>query len=124
MVSQMNFNQTIRHYFEIACVHESEIRSDARAGEKYDKSLKTWVKFQLTITDGQLLSIHFNLYGCPYTIAICGVIIDSFLGQSLDNITSEALDNKIGSIDLPRKLFGKFILIKEAFFEELNCSIH
>jgi len=34
------------------------------------------------------------------------------------------LDNKIGSIDLPRKYYGKFIIIKEAFFEELNCSIH
>jgi len=51
-------------------------------------------------------------------------IIDSFLGQSLENITAEALDNKMGIIDLPREHFGKFIIIKEAFFEELNCSIH
>jgi len=120
----MIFNQTFRHYFDIACAHESEARSDTRASEKYDKSLKVWVKFQLTITDGQLVSIHFNLYGCPYTIAMCGVIIDSFLGQSLENITAEALDNKMLIIDLPREHFGKFIIIKEAFFEELNCSIH
>ena len=120
----MIFNQTFRHYFDITCTHESEARSDAMATEKYDKSLKIWVKFQLTIADKKLVSIHFNLYGCPYTIAICGVIIDSFLGQSLENITAEVLDNKIGSIDLPRKYYGKFIIIKEAFFEELNCSIH
>jgi hypothetical protein len=111
-------NEYFEKAYEFSCIPQPYDRKGEGSAE--DKSLLTWVKFELFMANQKIVSINFYLFGCPYTMALSGVILAQSLDSGLYTAGREYYRQLLEPLELPRALAGKVIIVEDAFYAALD----
>jgi hypothetical protein len=115
-------NSAATDYFEKAYgfSHISQPYDRKGEGSAEDKSLLTWVKFELFMARERIVGINFYLFGCPYTMALSGVILAQSLDSKLYTMGREYYRQLLEPLELPRALAGKVIIVEDSFYAAID----
>ena len=78
------------------------------------------VKFELFMARERIVGINFYLFGCPYTMALSGVILAQSLDSKLYTMGREYYRQLLEPLELPRALAGKVIIVEDSFYAAID----
>ena len=84
------------------------------SGEASDRTLNVWVRLQIQVIDSVIQTVHFNVYGCPHTVAVVDWAAEWLEGQSAKALVALDMLKRRNELGVPVDRLGKLLLIEDA----------
>ena len=119
----MIYNELTRRYFK-SPTHVGELSGPGVfSGEAGSRDQGVWVRFDLQVGTGTLLTARFLAFGCPHTIAIASWLASLAAGKSLDAALPESIADLRARFALPVEKMGRLLVIEDAWLAAATAAI-
>jgi len=111
----MDYSSGVRQRFDRPkAVADDDALAAGVGGEAADRSLNVWVRFIVAASDGRLVNVRYNAFGCPHLIAACEWVAEKLEGEPEAALRQIDLQLLSRELDVPREKFGKLLRIEDA----------
>ena len=116
----MDYSPVVRQHFRCSGACAGDETTDWTAvAEAEDRSLNVWVRFAVVVTDGKLVRVAYNVFGCPHFLAACEWVAAWLTDREYASMRALPLDRMVDELVVPREKFGKLLRIEDAL---LACA--
>jgi cysteine desulfurase len=83
-------------------------------GEAGAERLGTWVRVALEAPGGTVRDARFQVYGCPHTVAVCGLLRQRLRGRPVASLAPGTPEEWRTTVGAPVEKLGRFLIIEDA----------
>jgi NifU-like protein involved in Fe-S cluster formation len=111
----MIYSDLTRRYFESA-VNAGELQGpDVFRGAAGDRTLSTWVQFDLRVAQGVVQAARFRAFACPHTIAVAAWLTEAAVNKPAQSSLPESVQALRARFDVPVEKTGRLLIIEDAW---------
>ena len=108
----MEYSEEVRRRFEAA--HADPAPVDEPAGMAEDRALGVWVRCQVRVNDHLIDRVHFQVFGCPHTIAAAFLLAELLEGRPITALRSEWARRLAEQLQVPEDKIGRLLVLEDA----------
>ena len=112
----MEYSTEVRRRFS-ALASAGSMPSDAGqvvAGAAEDRSLRFWVRFQVSLQGAEIERARFQAFGCPHSLAAADLVAGELEGRPVEALVDFDADDVARRLGVPREKLGKLLRIEDA----------
>lgn len=98
----------------------ADATADLFSGAAGHREHGTEVIFHARIRDRRIVEIRYQVFGCPHTIAACGLAAEGLTGQPVDALRKLTPASLAELLVLPAEKMGRMLVIQDAL---RNCFL-
>ena len=80
---------------------------------------QTRVRFFVSVRDGQIAGLRYEVRGCPYTVAAAAWMAQRWVGLAVDDVRLDAR-GLVAELSAPITKLGRLLVVEEAFRKSLQ----
>jgi NifU-like protein involved in Fe-S cluster formation len=84
------------------------------SAEAEDRTLGVWARARIGVTDGTIVTAHFDVWGCPDTIAAADLAAERMRGTLLRDFGGLDVRVLAGELGIPTEKLGKLLRLEDA----------
>jgi NifU-like protein involved in Fe-S cluster formation len=84
------------------------------SGEAQDRSLNTWVRFDVQVQGGRIQVARFRVLGCPHAVAAAAFVAEWLEGRGVEALGQLDIHAIARTLEVPTEKLGKLLRIEDA----------